>query len=338
LALTNTTSTIVPGWKRSNIQVLLNKLITTGPSGAGTLGFRNVGNGPWPRQGRSLRSLGLQSTGGVNAMRIVSDRVLATVQRPTFTLELPFTPTAFAFAIVSVLQNRVTASTNINVVPYTSGPAGLFFAMETSFGATAGRAIAGAIAKTVKISIPPAGADGGAPTLTMECIAYSAVQANANVLTGITLDTATPCQSTDWNIKYGVTGTLEAMSHCGFDLTIENNASVDPQVSATPAGFILGDLEISGTVKYVMSTTSTDAFNAIEGDFIAGTVKELQLNWGAAGATAYIQLPLQLEEPGQPEKQGNVMVMSVPFSGYYKDDDEPLVFLANMANTLTLWA
>ena len=335
----STAGTIIAGWQKSNIQVILNKTsISTVPSGTATLAFRNVGNGPWPRQNKALRDLGLQSTGGTNSMKIASDRAMASVQRPAFTLDLPFTPTALAFAAISTMQNRTTDTAAVYALPYTDPQAALWFGMETTFGASSGRTVTGAIGKTLKISVPPSGADGGQPTLSLDCIAYSTAQMDALTLTPAILDTAAPCQSTDWNVTYGASGALAAIGHCGFDLSITNNAEVDPQVSVNPTSYALGELAITGSIKVVMSSTAGDEYNTMHDDWLAGTVKEFQFNWGTAGATAYFIIPVLLEEPGEPEKQGNIMVVNVPFVGYYKDADEPKMWFASMATPLTIWA
>jgi len=336
----STAGTVLTGWQKSNVHIVLNATsISTAPTGTATYSIPNVGNGPWPRQNKPIRELGYQSTGGTNSMRILSDYQVASVQRPSFTLDLPFTPTMLALAAVAVMQQRTTATADIKVYPFTDPQASKFFGFETTYGANAGRTVTGAIGKTLKISVPSAGADGGMPTLSLDCLAYSTAQMDALTVTPATLHTTALCQSTDWNVAVGTVGAAaSAIGFCGFDLTVDNGAEVDPQVSANPAAFELGELTMKGTLKAVMSTTAGDEYNTILDNFLAGTPNKLQFNWGVAGATAYLQMPVLWDEPSEPQKQGNVMVFDAPFRAYYRDADEPEFMFVGMATPLTIWA
>ena len=337
-----TLENIVASWQKSNVQIQLNKLITAGPTGTGTLCFKNVGIGPWARQNRTVMDLGVQGTGGANSMRVLSDYRVSGVQRPSFPMELPFTPTALAFAVTSCLQNRpVYATTGIKPAPYTDPQAKLFFAMETTYGAFLGRDVRGGIVKTVKISIPPAGADGGTPTLSVDCLAAEADQSSEIVLTPAALDTAAPCQSTNWNMEYGTNGgTTVAWPLCGADITIDNGAELDPQITSDgkPLAYHLGELKITGSFKTVMTTVNNEQYDRQLEDFLNGTSEEIKLNWGTNGAVAYLRIPIMLEEPSAPETMGNIMTFTTPFRGIYVGAGEPETFFASMATPLTIWA
>jgi hypothetical protein len=272
-------------------------------------------------------------------MPVLSDlNNVSTVQRPAFTMNLPFTPTALGFALVSCLQNRATSTNDIKIVPYTDPQSVLYFALETAYGVYAGRNAIGCVVKKVNISIPPAGADGGEPTLSVDCIGYSSAQITGALTGTATPDTAAPCQSTDWNITHGTTGALAAIGFCGLDFSIDNGLEVDPQVGVNPLAYELGALSITGSLNAVVSTTATDEYTIINTAAVNGYEKEIQINWGAAGATAYIRLPIMWDEPGDPEKQGNIMTFKAGFESYHRDADEPELFVAGMASPLTLWA
>jgi hypothetical protein len=334
----STQATLVAGWQRSNLQCYLTNAIATGPTSTATFALKNVGNGPWPKKGKQLKKLDLQSSGGTRPSPILSDFQLSSVERPAFPLSLPFQPKALAMAIVSCLQNKTGTPDPVSI-PWTDPQAKYFLSGETIFnpgaasGINAGRTFTGAVVKTVKISVPPSGATGGEPTLDVDCLAYSSGQLNA--LTGAgTLDTTAPCQSTDFSYTIGGA----AAGHCGLDLTIDNGLEVDPQVSATPAGMELGKLSISGTIKVPFSLTSGDESNTIQDAYEAGTPSALILTIANSGATAMvITIPALWDEPGDPEIQGNIAIIPCSFQYYWVDATHPAFNISGGAAMLSAW-
>jgi hypothetical protein len=329
-------SELVP-WQKTNAHFFLGKAAVAPPSGF-NFALKNVGIGPWPPSGTTVRRLPFQSSGGGHGMRVLSDFLVSSVKRIAFTVELPFTPTALAMAILSVLQNGTNASPVV-CGAFTDPQSKWYFALEAVFGTGVGRQAFGCMAKSVKISVPPAGTDGGLPTLSMDCLAIGQSNIGALSQTAGTLDTAAPCQSTDWNATLAPTagGSPAAIGHVGFDLTIDNEAVEDPAVGVTPAGFNLKGPTIKGNIKIIGSTTAGDEYTVIRTAAEAGTAQDLVLMWGTAGATAKFQMPVIWEPPGAPDPMDNVIVFPCAFEGYYEDADESGVSLASMATPFAAW-
>ena len=335
----STVGTILAPWQKSNLQVYLLNTIGAAIAGTADFAFANIGTGPWPKKNKPIRDLGFQSAGGAHSLPLVTDYQHASVERPSVPVNFPFQIKPLTLAMGSLLQNKGVGVTNPEFLPYTDPQAKWFLGFEAQYGANAGGQMLGAVAKSVKISCPPSGADGGTPTLSVDFIGHSVEQISATTGVG-TLDATLPIQSTDcaWTIGGA------AMGHCAFDLSFENEADWDPQVGTTPVGIHLGKLRYSGSIKVVMSATAADEWNTIR-DLWAGTAGAaptasalvLTITFPGSVGTAVFNIPAVWDEPGDPEVQGNVMVCSMPFKPAYVDATHPNVTMSSTGLYATIF-
>lgn len=316
-------------FSKNNINIWLTTAIGTAPTSTPTFAFKNIGLGPWPRANNPLVRRETQASS--IPMRQAEDYHLG-INMPQFSLQLPFTAKTLAFGALSVLQNKtVAASTDLTVATYSDPQAKWFFGLECTFGANAGRQVYGCVVKKMTVTIPPVGNDGGQPTITLDCIGAAAARINATTGT-TTVDTTAEYKSTDWGFQIG--GASKKMVSAQF--SIDNGAAWGPNNAGTTPDQInlSSSLEVAGNVKVAMSVAADDEWDAFNDNYAAAT--QLVLKW-VTGST-YFTGDFLIDEPGEPEEQGNVIVTEIPLVGVYESTSSPQFYLDEMATSFTTWS
>lgn len=219
------------------------------------------------------------------------------IEAPSTTFEMDFDVAAAFIPFLTLFQDAdaaAVANTNKEFNPYTSSSVTYFANLLRILESGSSQRIKGAIAKSITIS----GNEGEALTMSVEWLgADMDGDASNSVVVWSTGHSLSFARFRDMGCSYVTSGsstgsTGSTVDIIGFDLTITNNAIARHYNNATVQKYILGDLEVTGTLRFpwgaatVGSTTFFDHLNNGE-NFILRFYRNGQtLSESATGDTA----------------------------------------------------
>lgn len=317
---------VAPVWTATGIRLAL----TAGIAASGSAGceheLRDARVSVWPTPKKQrIRYAGNFSGKPMDD----ADRFALGPARPEITIEVPYTRTALAIFLCSLMQDENYAA-QAYAPRFASYPsvAGMFIHAECGIGTQFVYKALGGVVDSLDIKVPEAGDDGGQPTLTAHVLFASGSRIGAYTTSaGLTVDTDTPVLSTG---MYGKIGGAAA-TILRANVRLVNNARLSKNVGTSPDAIFLGKLVISGDMAVLVTTTDGDEADDLETAAEANTSTELEV-----GATSHSLISWDAKiEGARFEEVDNSIAGTFSFESCYVDSNQPLFSVSSATDILT---
>jgi hypothetical protein len=290
-----------------------------------------------------------KATGRSYIMRGSSDHIERTpgTVAPTTTYEMDLDPSGCFIPLLTLFQPSTSGATHTDAAadtaifyPYTVSTVSQYASLLRVTDTGQSHQILGAVAKTISIS----GEEG-------DSIKYSVEWTGANMSTGVSSTVTAWADSTGNSFLLFqdltfVTGTtmadmVDTVDITGFDITITNNVVAKHYDDVAMQRHILGNFEVSGTIKVPWSSTHGGQ-NSFLSKLIAGTDFLMCLYWGSSGATSAGQLSIIINaEVDSVNTSGgeDEAVNEIAFTGIYDAVNYPIEIrvFGNVPRTSAYW-
>lgn len=262
------------------------------------------------------------------------ERIPGTVA-PSTSFEMDFDVDSPFIPLLTLFQPATSTATNVNsgvtqtFSPYTTSTVNEYASLLRVTEASQSHNIIGAIAKSISVS----GEEG-------DSVKYTVEWTGADMLTGASA--TVPAWTTgasssfllfqDATFTFGTTsGDQTAADLMGFEITITNNAVSKHYDNPSMQRHILGNFEVSGTIRVPWSSTNGGK-NVFLSKLISGDDFLFYIYWGSSAATSvgHASIIVNAEVDSVTTSGGeDEAVNEIAFTGLYDGTNYPVQVLLN---------